>query len=174
MKIRISVSEEKYDSGKKYLFLTSKETALALSEFLAYLAERFHGYALYLGFPAENAAAVRYLAAHGFECIENDYNNTAFLDRLDRLPENETIVRIGEENYQSFQALHCQIESDMYWNSERIRNDLEHWVILVKQADGKPLGAAYYKELHDGWFELFGIDLDRDIYDSALFKELLC
>ena len=155
------------------LFLTNKEAEQALSEFLAYVGERFHGCDLYLGFPADNLAAVHFLTGHGFACIENDYNNTAFLERLEQLAENDSIIRISEENYQSFQSLHGQIEGDMYWNSERIRKDLDQWGILVKEADGKAMGAAYYKDLDDGWFELFGIALDQDICDPALFKELL-
>ena len=155
------------------LFLTERETEQAISEFLDYAKEHFSGYDLFLGFPAENRAAVSFLAGHGFTCIENDFNNTAFLDELKDLPENDTIVHIGTENYQSFQSLHSQIEGDMYWNSERIRKDLDNWFILVKEKDGRPLGAAYYTDVKDGWFELFGIDIDGGLFDPALYKELL-
>jgi N-acetylglutamate synthase-like GNAT family acetyltransferase len=74
------------------LFLINKNTERAISEFCAYAREKFNGYDLYLGFPADNHGAVSYLTNHGFECIENDYNNTSFLDGFEDVPENKNIV----------------------------------------------------------------------------------
>ncbi|MBQ9264379.1 MAG: hypothetical protein IJ189_09250 [Clostridia bacterium] len=154
-------------------FNISRATEQALSEFLAYVGERFKGYDVFLGFPAENSA-VKFLAEQGFECIENDYNNTAFLDRFDEITENNDLIRIDKENYESFKTLHCQIEGDMYWNSERLFADLDNWVIFVKDKNGKPQGAVYYyMNIDDGWFEIFGIDIHRDEYNPQLFMELL-
>lgn len=148
-------------------------TEEALSEFLAYLGERFPGYEAYLGFPAENTAAVRFFAERGIECIEADYNNTAYPDRLEAIPESPGVVLIGRENYERFRSLHCQLEGDMYWNSERIFADLANWVVLVLERDGRPQGAAYCKDLGKGWYEMFGVDIDGDRHDPALMRELL-
>ncbi|MBQ7646891.1 MAG: hypothetical protein IJS94_06445 [Clostridia bacterium] len=163
--------------GDRYLdtclFLINREIEQAVSEFLAYAREKYRGYDLFLGFPADNHSAVNFLSSHGFECIENDYNNTSFLDRLMYVPESNNILQVKKENYELFQTLHSQTDYDMYWNSERIYDDLENWVILIKKKDGKPYGAVYYRDVRDGWFEIFGIDVDQDIYDTELYKELL-
>ena len=58
----------------------------ALAEFLTFAGARFKGYELFLGFPAENQAAVNFLAERGFECIEDDYNNIALLEKLENVP----------------------------------------------------------------------------------------
>ncbi len=145
----------------------------ALSEFLTFVKQRFKGYNLFLGFPAENKPAVNFLARQNFKCIEDDYNNTAFLDKYNNIPEHNTLIRINKENYDSFKILHNQIEGDMYWNSERIFADLDNWVIFVKESDGKPQGAVYYMDADDEWFEIFGIDLNNNEYHAELFKELL-
>lgn len=154
-------------------FNISKAMEQALSEFLAYVGERFKGYDVFLRFPAENKSAVSFLAEQGFECIENDYNNTVFLDKLDEIPENSDLVRIEKGNYEKFESLHSQTEG--YWNSERILADLDNWIILVKEKDGEPQGAVYYRALAlvDGWFEIYGIDMDHEDHDPELFKELL-
>ena len=154
-------------------FNISKAMEQALSEFLAYVGERFKGYDVFLRFPAENKSAVNFLAEQGFECIENDYNNTAFLDKLDEIPENSDLVRIEKGNYEKFESLHSQTEG--YWNSERILADLDNWIILVKEKDGEPQGAVYYRALAlvDGWFEIYGIEMDHEDHDPELFKELL-
>ena len=155
------------------LFLVNKETEKALSEFLAYVRERFSGYDLYLGFPADNRPAVDYLSGQGFECIENDYNNTSFLDDFGDIPESFGVAQIGKENYGLFQELHCQTDGDMYWNSERILDDLDHWRIFVREENGKAAGAVYCMDCGDGWFEIFGIDVDGDVHDEELYRELL-
>lgn len=154
-------------------FNVNRAMEQALSEFLTFVGERFKGYDLFLGFPAENKSAVNFLARQNFECIEDDYNNTAFLDKCNNIPESNDLIRIGKENYDSFNVLHKQIEGDIYWNSERIFADLDNWVIFVKERDGKPQGAVYYMDALDGWFEIFGIDLNNNEYHPEVFKELL-
>ncbi len=156
-------------------FCINEGTEQALSEFLSFVGERFKGYDVFMGFPAENKNAVEYLSGCGFECIEDDFNNTAFLDQCDRVPENSDIILINRENYDSFRILHEQVDGDMYWNSDRICEALDNWIILVKKKDGKPKGAVYYEAMHsdDGWYEIFGIDIDRGEYDPETFKELL-
>lgn len=154
-------------------FNVNKAAEQALLEFLTYVGERFKGYDLFLGFPAENKAAVDFLVGQNFECIENDYNNTAFLDKYDPILVQNDLIRIGKENYESFKLLHDQIEGDMYWNSERIFEDLDNWVIFAREEGGKPQGAVYYMDAADGWFEIFGIDLDHQEYHADLFKDLL-
>lgn len=145
----------------------------AISDFFAYVGERFKGYDVLLRFPAENHSAVNFLAGQGFECIENDYNNTAFLDKFDKTQENSGLIRIKKGNYEKFEALHNQTEG--YWNSERILEALDNWIILVKEKDGEPQGAVYYRAvaLVDGWFEIYGIDMNQESYDPELFNELL-
>ena len=145
----------------------------ALSEFISYVRGRFKGYDLYMGFPAENRDAAEYLSGHGYECIEDDYNNTAFLDGPVQMPEPAGMIKIGRDNYGSFRSLHDQVDGDMYWNSDRIYEDLDGWTVLVKEKDGKPEGAVYYKNADDGWYEIFGIDADGGEPHPDLFRDLL-
>ena len=154
---------------------TGTGTEQALKEFLAYIGGRFQGYDVYLGFSAENETALIYLAGQGFECIEESYNNIAFLEQSGDIPDCGEAIRISRENYGLFQALHKQIEGKMYWNSERILANLDEWIIWVKEEAGKSRGAIYYTAPEDdGWSEIFGIDLDRNEYNRELVKDLLC
>ena len=90
-------------------FCINEATEQALAEFLSFVGERFKGYDVFMGFPAENQRAVNYLSEHGFECIEDDFNNTAFLDKCNNTPESREIIRIDKENYGLFRILHSQI-----------------------------------------------------------------
>ena len=154
------------------VFNINKATEQALSEFLVYVSERFKGYELFMGFPADNKTAVDYLSAQGFDCIENDYNNTAYLDGLEKETDSD-LTRIGRDNFTCFRRLHEQIEGDMYWNSERIYEDLDNWTVLVKEKEGKAQGAVYYRNVDDEWYEIFGTDTDNQEFAPELFKELL-
>ena len=62
-------------------FNIDSHTEEALQEFLAFAQEQFKGYDLFLGYSKDNKKAVTYLTTHGFACIEEDYNNTAFLHK---------------------------------------------------------------------------------------------
>ena len=165
------ISEDRYLQTS--VFCTNVGTRVALEEFVGFLKPRFRGYELFMGFPAENKEAVGYLSEHGFECIEDDYNNTAFLDRCDYGPAGEGIVQVGRDNYAAFRTIHDQVEGDMYWDSDHIFEKLDDWILLVKEEDGLPKGVAYYRTFDNEHYELFGIDTDGNAYDPKLFGELL-
>ncbi|MBQ8638882.1 MAG: hypothetical protein IJ468_06910 [Lachnospiraceae bacterium] len=154
-------------------FIICSHTEQALQEFLEFARERFKGYDLFLGYSTENRQAVHFLSAHGFECIENDYNNTAFLDRYEPIAVSDRVIRVTKENYESFRRLHDNVEGDMYWNSDRIYADLDNWIIFVMLQDGEPVGSVYYLTDDDGWFEIFGIDRKDGVFRAEIFRELL-
>lgn len=148
-------------------------TEIALQEFFELAQERFKGYELFLGYSKDNKRAVSFLSNNGFECIEEDYNNTAFLNHYEPIRVNSNVVRITKDNYEYFRTLHRQAEGDMYWNSERIYADIDNWIILAKLHNGEAVGSVYYTTAGDGWFEIFGIDMKASAFDSELFGELM-
>ena len=154
-------------------FNINRSTEQALEEFLAYVKEKCRGCDLYLGFPAENRVAIEFFEKQGFECIEDDYNNTVFIDEIPVFSEGSGLTRISSDNYDLFKPLHDQIAGDTYWNSERILADLNNWVVFVEEENGIPRGAVYYMDACDGWFEIFGIDMDSGIFNQEVFRNLL-
>lgn len=165
------IPEDKYLSTVS--FNINSDAAEAMQEFLDFAKTEFCGYDLYLGYPAENKDAVKFLSSHGFECIESSYNNTAFLEKHKIMPHSDEIVRITKKNYGCFRALHEQAEENMYWNCDRIYADLENWAIFVKMTDGEPVGTVYYTRAGDGWFEIFGTDMKDGVNDPDLLAELV-
>ena len=163
------LADDKYLSTAS--FNIADHIALALEEFCEWAQSRFNGYELYLGFPEENSEAVGCLRVKGFELIKETYNNTAFLEKCNAAPIGKDIVRIGRQNYGLFRALHAQKEADMYWNSDRILADLNHWIVLTEVSNGEPQGTIYVKKCGDGWYEIFGIDTKK--HDTGLLRRLL-
>lgn len=154
-------------------FNINSATEQALEEFINFVEEKFKGYELFLGYSMANKKAVNYLSTHGFECIEDDFNHTAYLEHYKYVSKADDIVRITKENYDLFQKLHNCLEGDMYWNSKRIYDDIEEWTIFVKLKDGETIGNVYYINADDGWFEIFGIDMKDGVLDKNTFRELL-
>lgn len=165
------IPEDNYLSTAAFNVRTATEAALR--EFQDFAEAKFPGYDLYLGYPAENTAAIGYLSANGFECIESDYNNTAFLDNLKPAPADGGIIPITEQNYPIFREIHARAEEEMYWNSDRIYQSFEDWTIFAGLENGEPSGAIYYTTADDGWFEVFGIDFKDGVYDPELLRKLI-
>ena len=154
-------------------FNIAEHTKEALTEFLTFAQEKFPGYDLFLGFGKENAEAVGFLETHGFERIEESSNNTLYFDRYRPLPVSAGTVRITKDNYAPFRLLHGAHDGDMYWNADRIYDDLENWVIFARIEDGQAAGAVYYRTSSDGWYEIFGLDMKDDVFDARLFCDLM-
>ncbi len=148
-------------------------TEQALREFLELAQKKFKGYDLFLGYSKDNKKAVDFLSANGFECIEEDFNNTAFLNKYEPIKASDDVVRISKDNFEYFRTLHSKSDEDMYWNSDRIFADIDSWIIFVRIDNGEALGNVYCTKNGDGWFEIFGIDMKDNIFDSDVFRELL-
>lgn len=165
------IPEDKYI--ETHVFNINQNTEQALKEFMEYVGEKHKGFEMYMGFPAENTKAVRFLTEQGLECVENDYNNTVYLDRIDLIPDSSDLLRITKDNFEKFKVLHDRIEGDMYWNSERIWDTLDDWTVLVSERGGITKGAVYYRNNSDDWVEIYGLDHADERVDTGTFKALL-
>lgn len=145
----------------------------ALQEFLDFAQRQFRGYDLFLGFPGANETAVRFLSSHGFECIEDTFHHTLSLEQYQPVSGIKDVVRINEDNYELFAELHDQIEGYMYWNSPRIYETLDRWIVFVKLEDGKPVGNVYFKAAVDGIYSIYGVDLLDNIFRPQAFLDLM-
>lgn len=166
-----SLYDDKYLSTVS--FNISSHTEQALKEFLEFAQERFKGYELLLGYSTANTKAVAFLETNGFECIEQNNNNTAHLDKYTPTATSDQVIRITRDNFEYFRKLHCTVENGMYWNSDRIYEDIDRWNILVKLQDGESVGCVYYVAIRDDWFEIFGIDMKDNAFNADVFYDVL-
>lgn len=150
---------------------TAGNTEEALEEFIDYITEKYPDDSIYLGFPAENRRAIDWLSQHGFGPGEQSYNNVLLLKDADGKCDNTGIEEIGADNYDVFAAIHRIVEDDMYWNSRRIREHLDEWLIL---AYGNKAAIYCMKSMaKDDMAEIFGLDFADGQYDSEIFTRLL-
>jgi len=119
--------------------------------------ERFSGYTLYFGFPGDNKAALDFLAGNRFECIEDDWNYSLVFERYREQPEEQSVARIGRENFEDFRAVY-RTDPETYWNCDRILEHLDEWLVYVAYEEHRPVGAACLTGA-DGYYEIYGLEL---------------
>lgn len=154
------------------IFNIAGNTAKALEEFLMHCEEQFPGYKIYLGFPGENKMAASYLASRNLSCEEQSFNDVLFFDDYTLRPESDEVVKINRENYSDFRMLHRTVEADMYWNSDRLLEDLDNWTIWLLYDEKQPAAAIYYRDA-EILMEIFGVDFCEGIYREDAFRILV-
>ena len=137
-------------------FLTASHTEAALMEFVAHAAEKRPGYALHMGFPTDNARAVRWLQQSDFRLLEQSVHHELFFDRykLREVP-REVSLMSGSDDEAAFRALHTA--TDLYWTAERILARREGWHVYLFRDGGRAVAALYASMPAGGWAEIFGL-----------------
>ena len=82
----------------------------------------------------------------------------------------EGIVQVTEENFPTFAELHSRFDSDMYWNSERLQQSLEQWMIYLYEKKNVLQGAIYC--IKGELAEIFGVDYADGTYSPEVFCAL--
>lgn len=149
-----------------------RNTAQALQEFSDYLAARYPGCEWAVGFPAENQEALDWVRSAGFELLEDSQYYTFHFDRYPSGPEDPSVERITEENFERFQRVHRTIEGNMYWNSQRLRADLPNWDLFVAEEDGVA-GEVMALNAGDGFYSIFGVACEDGQSHESLYRRLL-
>lgn len=166
----------RFESKDRYLdtcaFNVRTNTRLALEEFLTFIKKRFPGYELYLGFPRNNSDAVSYLMENGFTCLDESFHDVLFFDSYHLLPECSDVVAVTRDNFEDFRKLHRPVEDNMYWNCNRLFENLDNWHIYLCYQEGSAAGAIYYTD-EKVMLEIFGVDFPNGVCNKEVLLALL-
>lgn len=152
-------------------FNIEKDTYGAWKEFEDYCRERYKGYDLYAGFPAENKEAINYFKENGFELLEKSYPHVFHFKNFSPKISCEYIRKIDKLSFAEFEKLHSQNDDDMYWNCERIYEAFDRWHIFIYE-DGNAKATVYFTGMSN-LPEIFGVDFANAKFDCKAFKELI-
>ena len=160
-----------YIAEDRYLqtngFLINNHTERALTEFLEYAHGRFPGYDLYLGFPKRNTDAISALQKRNCRLIQECYHDIYIFDGADIQAETDGIVRVTESNFSEFRKLH-QTDPETYWNSERIFQALDEWLIYLLYREDT---AAGYVCARNG--DVVSLGYRDNVFDKSAYKALV-
>ena len=149
-----------------------RNTAGALEELSDYLTARYSDYDWTMGFPAANREVVSWLERSGFSVLDdlNDYHLP--FSQYTPEPDDPGVERITEENFEKFQRVHRTIDTDMYWNCQRVRDNLARWDLFVAE-EGGITGEIMATHEPDGGYEIFSLCCEDGQYHEGLFHRLL-
>ncbi len=160
-----------YIAEDRYLqtngFLINSHTERALTEFLEYAHGRFPGYDLYLGFPKRNTDAISALQKRNCRLIQECYHDIYIFDGADIHTETEGIVRVTESNFSEFRKIH-QTDPETYWNSERIFQALDEWLIYLLYRENIAVGYICVKN-----GDIVSLGYGDNTFDKSAYKSLV-
>ncbi len=146
---------------------------LAVDEFLDYISGRHKGNVLYFGLPTENVAVLQHLIELNFLKEDEEYVDVLFFNEYEMLANNSPIVKVSKDNYSEFAKIHRIHDEDMYWNNERLYNDLDNWNIYLYYEESKVVGTIYYCFNVESMMEIFGVDYVDGCFNSKVFMQLM-
>ena len=165
-----------YEKENHYLqtviFNIAGDFQRALAEFIEYCDAQFAGYELYLGFPADNLAAIGYLTENGWSRDDQSYNNVLFFEDYEPRPETAGVIKVTQENFSDFRKLHERVQGDMYWNADRLYDAMDEWYIYLYCENTEPAAAIYCRDCGI-LMEIFGVDFKNGRYHREAFRALL-
>lgn len=143
----------------------------ALDELLIHLEEHFKGYTLYFGFSSENNEAIQFLEESGFNCIEKSCNHSFFFDDDCIAEVDKNVERITRENFEYFKKIYHP-EETVYWNTDRIYNTIDNWLIFVYRQNENVQGTVFLRgEQH--YFEIYDMEFADDIAKENSYYPLM-
>lgn len=143
----------------------------ALTEFIEVIEERFAGYTAYFGYPGDNTDAITFLEQHGFKCIEKDWNHSFFFEGYTPEEYSSCVEKITRQNFDKFRKIY-HAEPETYWNSERIFESIDEWIIFVYNQADTPI-AGIFLSGGNGCVEIFGVEFADGGFRENAFRELL-
>lgn len=152
-------------------FSIARGTAQALAELINMLAARFFGYKAYFGFPGDHHEAIRFLAEHGFQCVEQSWNHSFFFDGYTPKECSSCVEKISRRNFDRFRAIY-HADPETYWNADRIFAAIENWMVFVYNRADRPIAAVFLTG-NNGYFEIYGTEFSGEAFQEAVFRELL-
>lgn len=171
------IDEEHYLSFN--IFNVEAGYGRAVPEFYQYAAGRFPGFTIDFGFPTGNTEAIEALSVLGLRKIEQSFVNVMMFADYEKQAEASDIVPVTMENFTLFQELHDPIAADMYWNSERIRSQLQDnpvnsWHVLLAMRGDQAQACIYFVFVQDiRMMEIFGIDFRNGRLEPEILRALL-
>lgn len=163
------IPEDKY--LQLYGFNINRGIEQALTELLDMIAAEFTGYTAYFGYPGDNRDAVSFLEAHGFKCVEQDWNHSFFFDGNTPKETNPCVEKISRQNFDKFRSVYHE-DPETYWNCDRILKKIDDWIIFVYNQADSPVAAVFLTG-DDGYFEIYGVESADGVFRENVFRELL-
>ena len=150
---------------------SSSKFDLMISEFEEYVARRYSNFSLYLSFPCKNTNAIEYVESHGYALLDYAHHMVLRMDDYKFINDDRNVSRLIVEDYEAFGILHDSVNDGMYWNSKRIKENIDRWDIFVYKLNNEIIAAIYNFKKETN--EIYGVDFNEGIHNDVIYEALL-
>ncbi len=144
----------------------------AIGELFDYWSKKYAGYSWCLYLPTENSEGLDFMEEKGNPEVSRSVVDVLLFKNYRKNAENGNVIAIDKNNFELFGNIHSRYDGEMYWNSDRIKKDMDRWRIFAYMGENGCLGVLYYicagRDL-----EIFGIDYADEKYDPDVTEALL-
>ncbi len=145
-------------------------------EFEKRLIQNFTGFSFFTGYPSSNQRAIHFLESHGYRCFDRMLRYEASCSAVSLKSDGAKFHRLSEGFYARFMEFHHRLNSQMYWNAERIIDHRQEWIVMVNDEaeQYRSSGARLYEDGDQLMAEIYFVNDGPDEYASidALLVEL--
>lgn len=165
-----------WDCDTKYAqtteFLIQENYEQIADEFIHYLTAQLDGYELFIGVPYTNHNAIQYFQKKNIECIEASIDTRLYNLHSQETQKDNHIEMISDINFEEYGTFHDKyaLPLQMYYDSHKLKIDIEHFRILVFKLDNQIRGSIFVKRFKD-MAEVFGLFIDTE-YKNKNIEEL--
>lgn len=136
-------------------------------DFLEYLSAIYPGREALFGFPQQNAGAAEFMGKRG-KILERA--TVTLLKREKFKRQDNHSIRIDKDNFGRFAEFHDKNEPEIYWNSERLKESLDNWVIFTAE-DGRGVCGSVAAYIGGGSrAEIFALTCDGENVAAELLS----
>lgn len=165
--------DEKEKFGK-IDFLSLKEyRANCLEELVDYIDNNYSGYMFDFGLPMENQIMNMKMQELGFRVLDANIDNRITIGIEKHI--NKGIEILKSEDFDMYAIHHDQVYgSDMYWNSMRLKEEFDRFIILVMRKDNQIKDSLFMMTQGKDEYEIMGItetddeEIMTDLVEAAM------
>jgi len=159
----------------RHLFLYAccvrQNAAKALTELSEYLSARYPRCKWIMCFSTENKESVAWMEEAGFARLEDSCQYVLSFDHYVPGVEDPGVERITKVNFEKFRRVHEKVDRDMYWNTLRVRRDLDKWDLFVAEDDG--VAGEVMALRADDFYEIYALVSEDGQFHEGLYLRLL-
>lgn len=160
-------SDDKYSQTTQFLIRGDYDQIA--EELIDHIRKQLPGCELYIGVPFSNKDANQYFKKNNFECIESSIDTRLYNLKGQMNEKHEQVEEITKSNFEEYAIFHDKyaIPSEMYYNSENLKKDIERFKILVFKQDGAIRASIFAKKVRN-MGEIFGLFVDEQYKNNGI------
>ena len=160
---------------EKYLQTTAvyilNQNKVIANEFIYYMEKNFSAYTAYIGIEKRNIFLTEIFLKYNFKLVDDSANLNLTIDNFKPVETFGKIIIVNDELLTDYLHFHDQHFCKIYWNSERISENISSWLILVSKIENSIVGSILMKidQASGQEAEIYAIVADSE----TLYKNLI-